>query len=132
MSIVNSAARAKLLVRDIEYKPTWVSTSPRLKGEAATAQNGTGYYDQAPIYAIHIAQNDLTAGTHFIRVWFYDSIDSDDYVDIDSGGFVLGEVYSIYLSKFSIVNASGTPVTNADDSYSFVGYQAKNMPYELS
>jgi len=131
MSIVNSAARAKILARDTEYKPTWVSTSGILKGEAAMAANGAGYWNMSPIYAIHVVQNDLTAGTHFIRVWFYDH-DDDQYVDMDSGGFVLGEVYPIYLRKFSIVNASGVPVTNADDSYSFVGYQAKNMPYELS
>jgi len=84
----------------------------------------------APVYAIHVVQNDLTAGTHFIRIWFYEHGD-DDYIDMDSVGFQLGEIYPIYLRKFTIVNASGTPVTDADDSYSLIGYQTKNMPYEL-
>jgi len=131
MSIVNSAARAKLLVRDTEYKPVWVNTAKLLKGVAASAANGAGYYNMSPIYAIHVVQNDLIAGKHFIRVWFYDH-DDDNYVDMDSAGFQLGEIYPIYLRKFSIVNASGVPVTSVDSSYSFIGYQAKNMPYELS
>ena len=131
MSILNSAARAVLLERDVEYKPVWADSNKQLHGESKGLANGPGQYSRAPVYAIHVGANDLTAGTHFVRIWFYDHSD-DNYIDIDSVGFQPGEVYPIYLRKFTIVNASGTLVTDQDDKYQFIGYEAKNMPYELS
>jgi len=131
MSITNSATRAIEIVRDVEYKPEWIYANRTLGAEVGATANGAGMYDKAPIYAIHVVANGLTAGTHFIRMWFYDQSD-DNYVDMDSGGFLVGHIYPIYLRKFTIVNASGTPVTDQDANYSMIGYQAKNMPYELT
>ena len=62
---MNSATRAKILERDVEYKPEWINTAKRLKGVAASSGNGAGHYSQAPIYGIHVTQNDLTVGTYF-------------------------------------------------------------------
>ena len=131
MSYTNTAARAIELVRDTEYKPVFQDSNLQLHGESKGLANGPGTYSRAPIFAIHIAKNDLTADTHFVRVWFYEH-DDDSYVDMNASAFIEGHVYPIYLRKFTIVNGSGTPVTDQDANYQFIGYEAKNMPYELS
>lgn len=140
--IHNSTYYIKQLERSVSYKPSWLNLSPRLKdppqsgspladsttNNAASSGTGPGTYNKLPIFKFLVAKNALS--NLFVRVWTIDH-ESLDYVDIPCDALIKGNEYSMYLSKYEIVNGSGAIQTNQDANFILIGYLTKNIPYDL-
>lgn len=100
----------------VDYSPQFISTSKLLKGSAAAAANGPGYYSPMPVFKILITSNNNTGN---IKLWGIGNDDDGGYVEIPKSSLKVGEEYNIYLKKFE---AAGITM---------VGYTSKNLPIEL-
>lgn len=132
---INIATDMVVLARNTEYKPAWVNVSPQLKNplgspndhfnDAATAMCGPGHYDKYPIFRVQVATNTLS--DYYIRVWLWNT-PTATHVDIPYKAFKEGSTYDMYLSKYTIVNGSGTEITGSDANFILVGHMCGSMP----
>ena len=109
--------RIELLVSGQSYKTVWTNKSPHLKGKAAGAANGSGYYWPMPIYTFQVLDNDET-GTMDIWTWSM-NLDAAG-ITVPKAAFLVGHTYEMYLTKFI-----ATGIT-------LLGYHTRNMPFELN
>ena len=126
---INIANNLVTMVRNTNYKPVWVNTSPQLKNsfgsphdsgnDAADAMCGPGYYDQYPIFRIQVAKNTLS--DYLIRLWLHSTAAASP-IDIPYTAFTHGFTYDMYVAKYTIVNASGVEITDQDANFILIGH----------
>jgi hypothetical protein len=125
-----TAYKAIILERNVDYRPHWVNTSPGLHGLQASAANGAGYYDQAPVHAMLMMLAPSAGTPTHIRLWFMGAADETDYVDIVIAAWSVGVVIEGYLWKYTIMDTATENAETRDEI--ILGYKGKNMPLELS
>ena len=135
---INIAANLVVMAQNTSYRPLWVNDAYGLKdhvnspydpiNQAASSKCGPGHWDRAPIFAVQIVKNSLAAG--YVRMWLFNT-PALAPIDVPYSAFTAGNVYHMYVDKYTILDAGKTEINPCTD-FEMVGHLCYAYPLDLN